>query len=184
MSKLISSINITPDGFCSHSDVIADDELHEFAIDLLKQVSTVLFGRITYDLFESYWPLAARDTSLPKPMYEFAQLISNVEKVIASKSMTNTKWQKTTILKEINTKTITELKYSNEVLIFGSPGLVSYLTKLELIDEYYFSIQPILVGKGIRFFDNIYLDKKQNLKLKDKIVFKSGAVTLCYQRAK
>ena len=75
MGKLISSINVTPDGFCSHSDVIADEELHQFATDLLKQADTVLFGRVTYELFESYWPLTAKDTSLPKSMNEFAQLI-------------------------------------------------------------------------------------------------------------
>lgn len=183
MRKLISSINITPDGFCGHSDVVADEEHHQFAIDLMKSVDTVLFGRITYQLFESYWPLAAKDTSLSKPMFEFAQLIDNVNKVVASKSLTNVHWKKTTILKDINEDSINGLKRKakTDILIFGSPGLISVLTNLGLIDEYYFSVQPLIVGNGKRLFETVGLDKRKNLRLSDTKHFKSGVVTLFYQ---
>ena len=36
MRKLIAAINITLDGFCDHNAVIADEELHENANELLK----------------------------------------------------------------------------------------------------------------------------------------------------
>ena len=184
MGKLISSINITPDGYCGHSDVVADEELHEFATDLLKKADTVLFGRVTYKLLESYWPMAAKDPSLPKPMYEFAQLIDKAEKVVASKTLKTANWQRTTILQDLNNNTVQELKAKKEILIFGSPGIVSLLTKLGLIDEYYFSVQPTLAGKGKRFFETFNLDKGCELKLTDRKLFKSGVVTLCYQSIK
>ncbi|HEY8780412.1 MAG TPA: hypothetical protein VIM16_02255 [Mucilaginibacter sp.] len=56
MRKLIASINITLDGFCDHTAVIADDELHQNANELLRSADTILFGRITYQLMESGWP--------------------------------------------------------------------------------------------------------------------------------
>ncbi len=33
MKKVIVSINVTLDGFCDHTAVIADDELHKYAND-------------------------------------------------------------------------------------------------------------------------------------------------------
>jgi dihydrofolate reductase len=186
MGNLISSINVTPDGFCGHTDVIADEEHHQFAIDLLKGADIVLFGRITYQLLESYWPLAAKDRTLPKPMLEFAQLIDKVDKVVASKTLKEIQWKPTTILKEINSDNINDLKQKSNkgILIFGSPGLVSELTKLGLVDEYYFSVQPIISGKGKRLFETLNLKQSHNLCLTDTKQFKSGVVTLCYTKAK
>ena len=181
MGKLISSINITPDGYCGHLDVVADEELHEFAMDLLKKADIVLFGRITYQLLESYWPMAAQDNSLPKSIYEFAQLIDKAEKVVVSKTLKTANWQRTAILQDLNKNTVQQLKEKKEILIFGSPTIVSLLTKLGLIDEYYFSVQPILAGKGKRFFETFNLDNSRELTLIDRKLFKSGAVTLCYQ---
>lgn len=33
-----------------------DEEFNEFAIDQLNEIGTLLFGRITYQGMESYWP--------------------------------------------------------------------------------------------------------------------------------
>ena len=72
-------------------------------------------------------------------------------------------------------------KSNKDIIISGSPGLVSEFTKLGLIDEYYFLVQPMISGNGKRLFEAIKLDERRNLKLVDKQVFKSGIVSLCYQ---
>ena len=84
----------------------------------------------------------------------------------------------------MNSASVQELKHRTKrnILIFGSPGIVSELTKLGLIDEYYFSIQPIITGNGKRLFETLKLNEGHNLKLADKITFKSGVVTLRYQK--
>jgi len=56
MRKLIAAINMTLDGFCDHSAMIADDEIHQHYDELLSNADTLLYGRITYQLMESYWP--------------------------------------------------------------------------------------------------------------------------------
>src|SRR5258707_417346 len=81
MGKIISQLNVTPDGYCGHSEVIADDELHDFASELLRNAQTILFGRVTYQLMESYWPVAAKDSSLPKSIFDFANLIDKMDKI-------------------------------------------------------------------------------------------------------
>jgi hypothetical protein len=54
MRKLIAAMNMTLDGFCDHTAMIADDEIHQHYTDLLNSAGTVLYGRITYQLME-YW---------------------------------------------------------------------------------------------------------------------------------
>jgi dihydrofolate reductase len=82
MRKLVSSINITLDGFCDHTAVIADDELHQHANALLRRVDTVLFGRVTYQLMESAWPPVVKKPTGIKSVDEFAVLIDNISKIV------------------------------------------------------------------------------------------------------
>lgn len=56
MRKLIASVNITPDGFCDHNAVIADEESHQNSNALLRSAGTLLFGRVTDHL----WKVAGR----------------------------------------------------------------------------------------------------------------------------
>ena len=49
-----------------------------------------------------------------------------------------------------------------------------------MIDEYYFVVQPIILGKGKKLFDKLYV--RQNLKLIDTKTFNSGVVVLHYQK--
>lgn len=73
MKKLIFAINITIDGFADHTAVIADDELHDFYTNILNDADTLLFGRKTNQLMESYWPQAQNDPQATKSMIEFAK---------------------------------------------------------------------------------------------------------------
>ena len=185
MNKLIASLSITPDGFCNHADVIADEENHLFAINLMKESGILLFGRNTYELFESYWPNAARDSSLPKPVLELAQRIDQIEKVVVSKKLTSTQWSKTQILDTLDPASIIKLKQRTDknILVFGSPLLLSGLASYGLVDEFYFSIQPLMAGKGKRLFENLHPSHVHDLKLIHQQTFQSGVVTLHYQKA-
>ena len=57
MGKVIAAINMTLDGFCNHTAVIADEETHEHYNDLLRNADVLIYGRTTYQLMESHWPL-------------------------------------------------------------------------------------------------------------------------------
>lgn len=184
MRKLISYINITPDGFCDHTAVIADEELHESANSLFRSADTAVFGRVTYQLMESYWPSVAKKPTGIKSIDEFAVLIDNINKIVFSRTLKNFEWKNTKLATEALKEEILKLKIQpGKNILVGSPGIISELTKLALIDEYYFLVQPILSGNGKRFFETVNLDKHHSLKLADTKVFKSGTVTLCYKNA-
>jgi dihydrofolate reductase len=105
MRKLIAAINMTLDGFCDHTAMIADDEIHQHYNELLSSASTVLYGRITYQLMESYWPTVVKNPTGNKPMDEFAVTIDNIPKIVFSNTlkMLNGKlqsWQRETLKKK------------------------------------------------------------------------------------
>ena len=47
MRKLIAAINVTLDGFCDHTAMIADEEIHQHYNELLSNAGTLIYGRIT-----------------------------------------------------------------------------------------------------------------------------------------
>src|SRR5512138_2472723 len=137
MSKIIAAINMTLDGFCDHTAGIADDELHEHYNELLRSGGTLLYGRITYQLMESYWPSLVKNPSGSKPEDDFAVLIDNIPKIVFSRTLKNVSWKNTKLKKEIIKEEISELKHqADKNILVGSPGLIAAFTQLELIDEY------------------------------------------------
>src|SRR5262247_93530 len=56
MGLLTFSINVTLDGCVDHQEGIADDETHAFFTRLMDEGGAMLWGRVTYEMMESYWP--------------------------------------------------------------------------------------------------------------------------------
>ena len=73
MGLLTFSINVTLDGCVDHQEGIADDETHAFFTRLMDEGAAMLWGRVTYEMMESYWPAVARgDAEAPPAMREWA----------------------------------------------------------------------------------------------------------------
>ena len=183
MRKLIAAIIMTLDGFCNHAAMIADDEIHQYYNEILSHADTLLFGRITCQLMESYWPAVVKAPTGNKPEDEFAVLIDNISKVVFSRTLKNVDWQNTQLKKEIIKDEILEIKrQAGKNILVGSPSLIVALTHLELIDEYQLCVQPIVLGSGLPLFKNV--KDRINLKLLKTKTFGCGAVTLYYEPAK
>ena len=185
MRKLIAAINMTLDGFCDHTAMIADDEIHKHYNELLSSAGTLLYGRITYQLMESYWPTVVKNPTGNKPMDEFAVLIDNISKIVFSHTLKNVEWKNARIAKRGIKEEILALKQShnggNKDIVVGSPGLIVAAGNLNLIDEYQLSVQPTIIGKGLQLFKNIH--DRINLKLVKTKTFRCGAITLYYEPA-
>jgi dihydrofolate reductase len=183
MRKLIAGINMTLDGFCDHTAVIADDEMHEHYNELLGNADTILFGRITYQLMESYWPAVVKNPTGDKPTDDFAVLIDNISKIVFSRTLKKVDWENTTLKKEITIDHILELKnQAGKNILAGSPSLIVALAQLDLIDEYQLCVHPVILGKGLPLFKNI--SNRIDLKLLKTKAFGSGAITFYYEPAK
>jgi dihydrofolate reductase len=183
MRKLIAAINMTLDGFCDHTALIADEEIHQHYNELLTNADTLLYGRITYQLMESYWPTVVKNPTGNKPMDEFAVIIDNISKIVFSRTLKNVDWKNTKLKKEVIKEEVLELKQqAGKNILVGSPSLIVALTQLDLIDEYQLGVQPIVLGSGLPLFKNV--KDRINLKLLKAKTFGCGAVTLYYEPTK
>lgn len=183
MKKIIATMNMTLDGFCDHTAGIVDDEIHQHYNELLRTASVLLFGRITYQLMESFWPSVVHNPSGNKPIDEFAVLIENISKIVYSRTLNHVDWKNSILKNDIIKEEVLELEQSRDgeskSILVGSPSLIVAFTQLDVIDEYQLNVQPIVLGRGLPLFKNV--TERVNLKLFKTKIFGCGAVTLYYE---
>jgi len=186
MGKIISSINITPDGFVDAQYTNTDSEYFEFTHGLLAETQTLALGRNTFELFQQIWPARLENKDTPGWQLRMAQAFNDIPKQVYSSELKSTTWNNSTIVKAIDVEAINQFKQADQkgLLILGSPGLVAALTEKQLVDDYYFCIQPLIAGGGsARLFDKIKLNVRQPLSLKSTKVLQSGVLIVHYERA-
>src|SRR6266496_3858195 len=182
MRKLIAAINMTLDGFCDHTAVIPDEEIHYHYADLLNNADVILYGRITYQLMQ-YWQTLLKNPSGEKSMDDFAIAIDKVPKIVFSHKLKNTGWDSAKLANQPIKEEVFELKQQSGKDIFvGSRSLIIQLMKLDLIDEYQLCVHPVVAGSGLPLFENI--NNRTILKLIKTKTFSGGAVTLYYEPTK
>lgn len=180
MRKLIAAMNISVDGFCDHTEMDADDETHQHYNELLSGADTLIYGRITYQLMESAWPAIVKTPTGNKQTDEFAVLIDNLTKIVYSRTLKNVDWKNSILKKEIVKEEIVKLKQqSGKNILVGSPSLIIALMNLDLVDEFQFGVQPIVLGRGLPLFKNV--DHRVDLKLLKTKTLDCGAVFFYYE---
>lgn len=180
MRKVIAAMNMTLDGFCNHTAMIADEEIHQHYSELLRSAGTVLYGRITYQLME-YWRPMVKDPTGDKSMDEFAVVIDNIPKIVFSRTLKTVEWKTATLAKKDLKEEVLELRQqAGKDILVGSPGLIVALSQLNLIDEYQLGVQPTVLGSGLPLFKNI--SDRIDLKLIKTKTFSCGAIMLYYER--
>jgi len=116
---------MTLDGFCDHTALIADDEIHQHYNELLRNTDTLIYGRITYQLMESYWPTVVKNPTGNKPMDEFAVIIDNIFKTVFSHTLKNVEWKNVKLAKRNIKEEVLELRQqAGKDILVGSRSLL------------------------------------------------------------
>jgi len=182
MRKVIAAINMTVDGFCDHTAIIPDEQVHDHYTELLTSGDTILYGRITYQLME-FWQPYVENPSGEKSMDDFAIAIDKIQKIVFSHTLKHVNWKSATLAtRNLEEEVLTLKQQSGKDIFVGSPSLIVALTKLNLIDEYQLCVYPIIIGNGLPLFKNIA--DRTNLKFIKTKAFNSGAVILYYEPTK
>ena len=170
MRKIISFMHISLDGFVAGPNgemnwIKVDEEIFDHVGKRISEGDTALYGRVTYQLMESYWPTAGDKPNASKHDIEHSKWYSQVHKVVLSKTMKDSGLGYTTIISSNLTDRINEIKQSAgpDILLFGSPTATHSLIQLNLIDGYWLFVNPIIIGRGIPLFADIKDQIKLNL---------------------
>jgi dihydrofolate reductase len=152
-------------------------EENEYAVENLQSGSTLLFGRVTYEMMASYWP--TQNAIKNSPMV--AEGMNNADKIVFSKTLKKAEWNNTRVVKDNIVEEVKKMKRmpGKDMTLMGSGSILTQFAEQGLIDEFQIRVDPIVLGDGTPIFKNI--KRKLNLKLTMTRTFKSGAVLHCYQ---
>jgi dihydrofolate reductase len=89
---------------------LADDELHDFAARQLADVDRLLFGRVTYELMEGYWPHAHDDPQATRSMKAFADRYNALSKIVFSRTLRKVEGQRTRLIRDHVFEEVVRLK--------------------------------------------------------------------------
>ena len=153
MRKLVVTQNITADGSIEmHTTWFVPTEE---APDLLdeshrqdREADALLVGRKTFEDFRSYWPNQADDKT------GVTDYLNAVDKYVVSSTMSDPKWQNSTILRGNLIDDVRELKQRDgkDIVVTGSITLTHALIGAGLVDEYRLFLYPTVQGRGRRLF--------------------------------
>jgi len=182
MRKLVVFNHVSVDGYFvdAHGDMswahASDPEWNAFVAENATGGGELLFGRVTYDLMTSYWPTPLAREHDPV----VAERMNALPKVVFSRSMDESAWQNTRLVRGDLAAEVRRLKEAPgpDMVIFGSGSLVAQLSQAGLIDEYQIVVNPVVLGAGRTMFEGVA--EKLTLKLTQARAFGNGKVLLCY----
>jgi dihydrofolate reductase len=179
MRKIIGAINMTIDGFCDHTAIDPDKEIHQHYANLITEADVILYGRITFQLMQ-FWQDLVKKPSGERSMDDFAEAMDKIPKIVFSNTLKTTDWYSAEISDKPLEESVAELrKQPGQNILVGSRSLIIQLMRLNLIDELQLCVHPVIAGTGLPLFENI--NNRKILKLIKTRTFNSGAVILYYQ---
>lgn len=179
-------MHISLDGFVAGPNgemdwIKVDEEIFEYVGKRISEGDTALYGRVTYQMMENYWPTAGNKPTATRHDVEHSKWYNKVHKIVLSKTMKDAGLTNARIISDNLSDRINELKQSRndgEVLLFGSPTATHSLMQHNLIDGYWLFVNPIILGQGIPLFVDI--KDKIKLNLLNTQQFSCGVTELNY----
>lgn len=158
MRQLNLIVQTSLDGFVaaangSFDHFIGGEENLEFVCSIIDEADTILSGRVTYEMLNSYWPGASELPDATKNMIKYSNWYNTVSKNVLSGTLSPNN-AGVSIINENLLQEINKLKEQpgKHILIFGSPTAVHTLLDLRLIDHIWLIVHPVIFGEGIPLF--------------------------------
>ena len=159
-----------------------DEEDRRFSGENARPGSTLVFGRTTYELMQSFWPTPAAQQADP----ETARTLNEGQKIVFSRTLgpqpDGPVWKHTKVVREMTPAYVRDLKAQpgGDMVILGSGSIVRQLANAGLIDEFGFLIVPLVLGNGRYLFSGM---QRIPMELAGSRVFANGKVFLRYRHA-
>lgn len=184
MRKVILSLAVSFDGFIEGPNREIDwiefgEETGDALGKFLEEIDTILYGRISYEMWGNYLP-SEESSEFEKDFYAKTGKMS---KYVFSQSRTKFDGNPVVVDSEIK-EVVENLKQQpgKDIWLYGGAGLITTFINLDLVDEFWLGIFPIILGDGNPLFREIKHRVKLNLlEVKSS---KSGVIEVRYERKK
>lgn len=178
MRKIVAGLFMSLDGVVeSPADwLVSSDEVWAEIGAGIAQSDAILLGRRTFLEFAEMWP----DQGSSTPMADF---MNNTPKYVVSSTLDTLPWAKSSLITGDIAAALSRLREQpgKNIQVPGSPRLVRSLLRDGLLDELALMIQPIVVGSGLRLFDE--MTNQVRLKVVRSATFSTGVLSVTYQPA-
>lgn len=150
-----------------------DDVLGKFLRSQMNMPFDLLLGRITFEIWEPYWPQHA----------DIWPNVNTATKYVASNTRISSEWQPSVFLNGDIAEKVTKIKQQQgpDLHVWGSSNLVQTLIKHNLVDTFWLMIYPIILGTGKRLFADGTIP--MTFKVAESRVTPSGVIIVNYERA-
>ena len=161
-----------------------DDDMVTFCIDNLKNVDSILLGRITAEGFIPYWKEVAEHPNPDDINSRIGKPINDTHKDIYSNTLKVNEWENATIISGDISEEIKRLKENKgkDIIVYGGNTFVSSLVEHKLVDEYYFLVNPLAISSDEPILK--FINSNLQLILKECKPFPCGTVLLHYSSHK
>src|SRR5213078_1931891 len=115
MRKIISFMHISLDGFVAGPNgemdwIKVDEEIFDHVGKRISETDTALYGRVTYQMMESYWPTAGKEPTATRHEIEHSKWYDKVRKIVLSRTVKEAGLTNTQIISDNLSDRINEIK--------------------------------------------------------------------------
>ena len=185
MRNIISLAHISLDGFMAGPGgdmhfIVFNDELADHTYPLFGQVDLAVYGRVTYEMMEGYWPTAGDAPDAGAHAKSHARWYAGVRKIVASRTLTASNKPNVRIVGDdiVGALRAEKQKAGGDIMIFGSPTLTRALAAADLVDEWRLTLQPVILGDGLPLFGK--RENRTPLELRSSKTFGTGVIAVHY----
>jgi dihydrofolate reductase len=182
MRKLISLMHVSLDGFCAGPKgemnwIGLNDTIFADVETLVERSAGAVYGRTTYGMMRGYWPGVLTQPDASARERRHAQWVEKIEKHAFSRTLDHSDWNNVHLHRHAEAIHALKAQSGGDLLIFGSPGLTHAFLAMDVIDEFWINLNPVLLGQGIRYLDDAV---KTKLRLAGQKSFDNGVIRLNY----
>jgi dihydrofolate reductase len=185
MRNIISLAHISLDGFMAGPGgdmgfIVFNDELADHTYPFIASVDLAVYGRVTYEMMEGYWPTAGAAPDADAHTKSHARWYDGVKKIVASRTLAASKKPNLRVVDDdiVGVLRAEKQKAGGDIMIFGSPTLTRTLAGADLVDEWRLTLQPVLVGGGLPLFGE--REQRSRLELRSSKTFRTGVIAVHY----
>lgn len=187
MRSVTYSMSVSLDGYIVGPDGKFDwtppeEEVFRFATDEIREAGVHLLGRRLYETM-LYWETVDQHPSLDFSTREFAAIWRALPKVVFSTTLSavqgHARLASGSLAEEIERL---RAEPGDGNIAIGGATLAAEAAALDLIDEYWVRVYPVLVGGGIPFFPQH--ERRVDLELVDTRALSARVVYLRYRVAR